>query len=126
MSHPASVHLPKPIRSTPQPKPGYTTDLPLIQRRPDSQYRARTRNRRAHKMQLRPPLNQRLCALLLRDANLGLFIQRERIRALEELVVDRLEGEHGEGHDGWGDEGGREIEFEGQGGGVLCLGLADV
>lgn len=72
-------------------------------------------------MQLRPPVNQRLGRLVLRDADLGLLIGRKRVSPLEQLVVDGLEEKNREGDNGREDEGCGGVELEGEGGGVLCL-----
>jgi hypothetical protein len=118
--HPAA-HLPEPVRAAPQADPTHAARLSLIQRRPDRQHGARPRDRRPHEMPHGPLVDQRLCRLFLRDARLGLCVERERVGLCEQLVVDGLEDEEREGDDGREEEGRGGVELEGERGGVLWL-----
>ena len=115
-----AVFSTKPVRAATQTQPP-SHGLPLVQSRPDGKQRARSGESRAHKVQLRPRVNQLLGALVV----LGLYVsQRQGIHLLEQLIVDGLQERDGKGNDGREDQSGGDVEFEGTRRGILCRVLA--
>lgn len=114
----------QPIRATRKPNASEANKLPLIQRGNNGAQHTGSDDAGPCQVQHAPLINQRVHRLFLRNAHFGtLILQRRSFECAHlglQLRVGRADEEECKGHDAGKEEGGCDVEAEGEGVRVLC------